>query len=247
MKPFFTFYGGKWRAAPLYPKPTKNVIIEPFAGAAGYAVRNYERDVILVEKDPEIAALWRYLIAADRTEIEALPLIQMDQSVNELDVSPAAKTLIGFWLNKGTVTACKKPSAWMRQGINLSGWWGPEIRARIADQVNCISHWRVIEGSYENAPDIEATWFIDPPYAKAGKVYRHNSKSLDFATLGKWCQSRNGQVMVCENDGAEWLPFKPFAKIKSTEGKRGKAKSHEALWCNDNSVWAISNPPEDEA
>lgn len=66
MWPFFTFYGGKWRAAPRYPSPIYNTIVEPFAGAAGYAVRYYERDIILIEKDPEIAALWRYLIAADR-------------------------------------------------------------------------------------------------------------------------------------------------------------------------------------
>ena len=233
MWPFFTFYGGKWRAAPRYPSPTHRTIIEPFSGAAGYAVRHYEHDVILVEKDPEIAALWRYLIAADRAEIEALPMIEMDQSVNDLAVSPAARTLIGFWLNKGTASACKTPGAWMREGLRPKSFWGPEIRARIAGQVDRISHWRVIEGSYENAPDIEATWFIDPPYASAGKLYRHNSKNIDFAALGKWCQERRGQIMVCENDGADWLPFEPFIEIKSTEGKHGKAKSREALWTRD--------------
>ena len=230
MRPFFTFYGGKWRAAPRYPIPTHSTIIEPFAGAAGYATRHYERNVVLIEKDPEIAALWRYLIAADSVEIKALPLIRMDQSVNDLDAPPAARILIGFWLNKGAASSCKTPSAWMRQGTHLTSFWGPEIRARIAAQVDHISHWRVIEGSYENAPDIEATWFIDPPYANAGKLYRHSCKSIDFLHLGRWCQRRRGQVMVCENEGATWLPFKPFLTIKSLEGKRGKAKSREALW-----------------
>lgn len=232
MWPFFTFYGGKWRAAPRYPAPSRSLIVEPFAGAAGYAVRHYERDVILVEKDAEIAALWRYLIAATREEIEALPLIGMNQSVGELGVCPAARTLIGFWLNKGTASACKTPGAWMREGLRPKSFWGPEIRSRIASQVGRISHWSIIEGGFESAPDVEATWFIDPPYANAGKLYRHNSKSIDFRALAEWSKSRRGQVMVCENDGADWLPFDPFIEIKSTEGKHGKAKSREALWTN---------------
>lgn len=193
-------------------------------------MRHYDRKVVLVERDPEIAALWRYLVAATGEEIAALPLIRMDQSVNDLAIAPEARTLIGFWLNKGTASACKTPGAWMREGLRPKSFWGPGIRARIASQVNQISHWCVIEGGYENAPDVEATWFVDPPYSNAGKLYRYNSKSIDFDALGAWCRGRRGQVMVCENEGADWLPFEPFIKIKSTEGKRGKSKSCEALW-----------------
>src|SRR5690348_5384455 len=58
LMPFFSFYGGKWRAAPKYPAPLYDTIIEPFAGSAGYAVRHYEKRVLLCEKDPVIAALW---------------------------------------------------------------------------------------------------------------------------------------------------------------------------------------------
>jgi site-specific DNA-adenine methylase len=34
LRPFFTFYGGKWRAAPFYDAPTHGHIVEPFAGSA---------------------------------------------------------------------------------------------------------------------------------------------------------------------------------------------------------------------
>lgn len=61
MQPFFCFYGAKWRAAPSYPSPGLATVVEPFAGAAGYSVRNHDREVILVEKDETIAALWAYL------------------------------------------------------------------------------------------------------------------------------------------------------------------------------------------
>jgi hypothetical protein len=37
LKPFFNYYGGKWRVARRYAPPEHDLIIEPFAGAAGYA------------------------------------------------------------------------------------------------------------------------------------------------------------------------------------------------------------------
>ena len=52
LKIFFSYFGGKWRAAPHYPAPTEPHIIEPFAGAAGYAMRYPERKVTLIDADP---------------------------------------------------------------------------------------------------------------------------------------------------------------------------------------------------
>jgi hypothetical protein len=230
MRPFFTFYGGKWRAAPKYPRPAHDVIVEPFAGSAGYAVRHHTKKVILIEKDPTIAALWRWLIKAQPKDIMNLPLIRMNQSVSDLGVCEEACSLIGFWLNAGSAAPCKVPSAWMRQGQRAGSFWGPEVRSRISQQVEGIKHWTCIEGDYSVSPNIKATWFIDPPYSKAGKFYRQSSKSIDFEALSGWCRVRRGQVIVCENVGASWLPFKPFITIKSTPGKNKNAKSHEALW-----------------
>jgi hypothetical protein len=57
IRPYFVYYGGKWRAAPRYPAPRHDVIVEPFAGSAGYALRYHERKIILVEKDAVLAEL----------------------------------------------------------------------------------------------------------------------------------------------------------------------------------------------
>lgn len=228
--PFFSFYGGKWRAAPRYPEPIHSRIIEPFAGSAGYSVRYADRDIILVEKDPIIAALWRYLITATPSDIMALPLLENGQSVDDLSVRPEERALIGFWINKGTAAPVKRAGKWMRSGINPTSFWGPEIRQRIADQVSLIKHWSLIEGDYKQAPDCEATWFIDPPYQIAGKYYRYSSRDLDFDILGDWCRTRFGQVMVCENEGARWLPFRQHIVIKSNESNHGKSKSREVIW-----------------
>ena len=106
------------------------------------------------------------------------------------------------------------------------------MRARVASQVEHIRHWRVIEGDYTTAPDIEATWFIDPPYQVAGKYYKHPAKDIDFVALASWCRSREGQVMVCENEGATWLPFETFASIKKSQMTGTGNVSHEVLWTN---------------
>lgn len=229
LRPFFCYYGGKWRAAPKYPAPEHDTIIEPFAGAAGYATRYADRKVVLVERDPIVAGLWRYLIGASVAEILRLPDMPPDGStVDDLDVCQEARWLIGFWLNKGASSPRKSPSAWMRQGTRADSFWGNEVRVRVASQVDRIRHWQVIEGSYEDAPGVTATWFVDPPYQGAGRHYR--CASLDFAALGAWCMTRPGQAIVCENVGADWLPFVPFARIKSNESKSGKGVSLEAVF-----------------
>ena len=43
MKPFFRYYGGKWRDCAKYPPPQFDTIVEPFAGSAGYSVRHHTR------------------------------------------------------------------------------------------------------------------------------------------------------------------------------------------------------------
>ena len=248
LKPFFTYYGGKWRAAPRYPAPRCDTVIEPFAGAAGYAVRYPEKNVILIEKDEQIAAMWHYIIHATEQEILALPDLAQNETTDNLSVPQEAKTLIGFWLQKGARIPGKKASVWMREGINQTGWWGNAIRERIASQLSAIRHWKIITGDYTMSPNVEATWFIDPPYEISGKIYRCGSDDIDFHALAEWCKSRKGQVMVCENVGATWLPFTPFMSAKATPGKATPhsvipsiaenplyrpGKSAEAIWLND--------------
>lgn len=54
----------------------------------------------------------------------------------------------------------------------------------------------------------DATWFIDPPYrGRPGSHYRYGSKLIDYTNLAAWCQMLPGQVIVCEQHGADWLPF----------------------------------------
>lgn len=236
LQPFWRYYGGKNRAARLYPAPEHDIIIEPFAGAAGYSCRYHWKQVILVDRSPIIAGIWRYLIKASAEEVLAIPDIPDGGTVDDLPawVPQEARWLAGFWCNNGTVNPCKRPSKWARQqGQEVHNWsgWGRRSRARIARQVHKVKHWQVIEGDYQDAPDVEATWHIDPPYDnQAGRYYTHQPNS--FRTLGQWCKQRQGLVMVCENEGAEWLPFRPLATIKANEGRNGGKRSAEVIWTN---------------
>ncbi len=234
IRPFWRYYGGKWRAAPLYPPPQHDTIIEPFAGAAGYSLRYPHKRILLVEKYAVIAEMWRWLIGATEAEVRTLPIVR---SVDDLPQStPAgARALIGFCFayaahhpQRQITKGCMRK---IESGARGCVTWNEAQRERVASQVSRIRHWRVLEGEYTLAPDIRATYFVDPPYNNnAGKRYVWNSTHLDYPALARWCRSRRGQVIVCEQAGASWLPFDDFALFR--EGPRG-TRSREVIWTND--------------
>ena len=238
LKPFWRYYGGKYRAAPRYPAPTHGTIVEPFAGAAGYSLRYPDRNVILVDVYPVIAEIWRYLIGVDAAEIRRIPYVE---HVDELPawVPEGGRYLVGFCMSDATTSPRKSLSAGRKKltamGCKFEGW-SEHRRERVASQVDSLRHWRVIEGPYRVAPDVRATWFIDPPYNNAaGKHYKHGPSGIDYAALGEWCRERQGQVIVCENEGANWLPFKTFATIKAGPARR---VSHEVIWTTGSPEYA---------
>lgn len=229
MRPFFSYYGGKWRDAIRYPEPAFGTIVEPFAGSAGYATRYANRRVVLCDLDPIVFGVWDYLTRVKAEEILAIPNVPEGGTVDDLNICQEARWLVGFWLNAGASSPRKSPSKWMRSGISPGSFWGERVRRTIASQVEKIRHWQVFNCSYEGCPIAprEATWFVDPPYEGAGKHYRFGSSRIDYEALARWCKSRPGQVIVCENEGADWLPFSPLADVKTTRAGR---RSKEAAW-----------------
>ena len=128
LRPFFCFYGGKWRSAPKYPTPNHGQVIEPFAGAAGYSVRHHHLDVLLCDIDEVVCGVWDYLINVSPGEVIALPNIYPGQTVSDLAVTQEAAWLIGFWLNKGVARPCLSPSAWMKSGKHKTSFWGDSVK-----------------------------------------------------------------------------------------------------------------------
>lgn len=231
LRPFFSYYGGKWRAAPRYPAPMHDTIVEPFAGSAGYSLRYPDHKVILIDKDPNIVETWRYLLRVSEAEILSLPDIKPGQTVDDIGVHEDARRLIGWWLNSATTAPRRSLSKWQTESLGGNkAHWGLRMRQRIADQIGSIRHWRVIEGDYTDSPDAFATWFVDPPYQVAGTHYRCGSGDIDFGHLAQWCRSRRGQVVVCENKGAYWLPFVDVGLLHATSSGGAGKRSAEVVW-----------------
>lgn len=232
LMPFFTFYGGKFRAAKHYPGPMHETIIEPFAGSAGYSLNHPTATVWLNDIDPVVTGTWEYLIGASEQEILGLPDLLPGQSTDDLNLPQEARWLIGWWLNKGSATPKKRPSTFMLRHPAGAPYWGSSIRRRIASQLPAIRHWKVTTGSYEDLPATgDACWYIDPPYAAGGQHYRHGREGIDYPSLAEWTVCRPGQVIACEADDAGWLPFRPLVTIDGTEGRQKKARARtEVIW-----------------
>lgn len=223
IRPLFRFFGSKWTLAVKYPPPRHEIIVEPFAGGAGYSTRYHDHQIILCEKDPKIAAIWRWLIAARPDDIRDVPLLAPGEYIPESWPDPI-RWFVGFW---ATLTGAKpQPRLVPCSADNPGSFWNAKVRERTANAVEHLRHWIIVEGDYSEIDDIgPATWYVDPPYVppasgkKTGAMYAQTPES--YPALAEWCVEREGQVIVCENDGADWLPFCPF--VRGHAAPRGAA------------------------
>lgn len=99
-----------------------------------------------------------------------------------------------------------------------------DISKRVmAESLDKVKHWEIICGDYSCAPDVEATWFIDPPYKDApGMGYRYSSAMLNYDDLAIWTKKRHGEVIFCEGLNGNYLPFEPLVELKGVAGKLSK-------------------------
>jgi site-specific DNA-adenine methylase len=229
LRPFFSYFGSKWRLAPKYPPPKHINIIEPFCGSAPYSLNYFYHRVHLFDLNPTVCGTWDYLIRAKPSEIRRLPV--NIEHVDEMAGWPEeAKWLVGWWMHKCSTRPYIRPSAWMRKYAPLQDgvYWSEYTRERIAGQVMLIDHWTVECREYSRIPDQRATWFVDAPYdCQQGEHYTHGRRDIEFAHLARWCRTRSGQVIVCEGEQADWMDFRPF---RITHGQRGH--SQEMIWTN---------------
>lgn len=218
LRPFFPYFGSKWSLARYYEAPRHALVVEPFAGSAGYATFYGSPRVALFDADPIVIGTWRYLLAATPAEISALPeMPEVGDSVDNYRIPQEAKWLIGFWLNRASAQPKKSRTAYSARTDRSQLNWGARAKARIVRQLPAIVGWTATCSPYTSAPNVEATWFVDPPYGDKGKFYRVPFAS--YETLGAWCLRAKGQVIVCEGPGAAWLPFEPLGSFKSTRGR----------------------------
>lgn len=200
----FSYYGSKSKLARLYPKPTTGRIIEPFAGSARYSLLHWENDVLLADVSEHVFQVWDYLVQASEKDVLSLPDVPSKVSLDTYTtLSDAERYLIGFHLCRGKA----KPR---KVGHGQNSW--NRDRERIASGLYKIRHWKIVRASYRDIANTSATWFVDPPYRsvqeRAGNSDRYQHWKVDYADLASFCRSRRGQVIVCEGEKADWLPFR---------------------------------------
>jgi site-specific DNA-adenine methylase len=209
----FYYYGRKKQIARHYPEPNFDIIVEPFAGSAAYSLYkdNWKKEVILVEKDKRVAEIWDWLIhKATTQEIESLPELKVGEKSSEFLHIIHAATKMAFKYKTIKVTP-----------VLARNW---EISRRVmAQSLHKIRHWQIICGDYSESPDKEATWFIDPPYKDSpGMGYAFSSAKIDYTNLADWTRTRKGEIIFCEGEYGDYLPFQKLLELKGIAGKSSK-------------------------
>jgi site-specific DNA-adenine methylase len=216
----FSYYGSKSKVVDLYPSPKFGKIIEPFAGSARYSLKYFDRDVLLVDKYDVIIKIWQYLQQASEKDIMSLPEPSYKESIEQFNLSEGERLLMGFLV----AGAVRRPQKIVQKFSDI-----PRSKKQIASQLFKIRHWKFQQGDYRKIENEQSTWFIDPPYQFGGELYNvcERESKIDFQSLGEWCQSRNGQIIVCENSKANWLPFYPMREMSGAY-----SKTKEVIWSN---------------
>jgi site-specific DNA-adenine methylase len=220
------YYGSKSKVINHYPAPIHDLIIEPFAGTAQYALKYFDRDVILIDKYDVIVKLWQWLQKCSPQDILETRRLKYGDNVDDFEWDCVErKWMVGFIIAGAPAQPKKTATRWktvLRPNTQ-------EYKLKlISESLYKIRHWNIKQGVYQDVDNRRATWYVDPPYVDGGQYYRHGNKHINFEHLARWCCERKGQTIVCEKTGADWLPFEHLIE------SRGAKKQHcEAIWTNE--------------
>ena len=217
----WSYYGSKSMLVDLYPKPLCDKIIEPFAGTARYALKYWDKDVLLVDKYNVVIKIWKWLQECSPKDILSLPQLKKGQDLRELKLTEGELLFLQMNAGISNFAPRNKVSAFSAEQNGRKNKY-----KQVANNLHKIRHWKIIHGDYLDIQNETATWFIDPPYQFGGSAYVENKINFDF--LSEWSRERLGQTIVCENTKADWLPFVPIKKIRSISSN----PTTEAIWTN---------------
>lgn len=191
----FRYPGGKTWLVPrirqwLLPKPVKPaLLVEPFAGGAiiglTAAFESLADRVLLVERDPCVAAVWKTILGGDG-EWLANRIVEFKLTARSVDAALtdeaettrdlAFQTILRNRVNRGGILA--EGAGRVKHGENgkgLSSRWYPEtLQNRILEIAQIRQRLTFVEGDgievmRDYADRENVAYFIDPPYTVAGK------------------------------------------------------------------------------
>jgi DNA adenine methylase len=204
------------------------LLIEPFAGGAisglTAAFEGLADHVLLVEKDPMVASVWRTILGGD-AEWLADRILRFELSIQSIestlayeDVTPREegfRTLLRNRINHGG--RLSSGSGMLKNGEagkGIASRWYPETLAKRIMAIDSVrSKLTLIEGDGidvidEHKMQKSTAFFIDPPYTagtggkRAGKrLYTYNE--LDHDRLFSLVSSVKGEFLMTYDDDIE--------------------------------------------
>lgn len=205
----FYFFGAKNLLARHYQPPLHGIIVEPFAGSAAYSCfhlkRHREMRAVIIDRNDNVAAAWDFLKHCSPRDIR------------KYKTPPIGEYTTDFFLKVCTTSNSCHLNAKMKVTKRMLETFEYQ-RRRMLDLLWIRNRISFIHDDYRNFPNIEATWFIDAPYQRktdrrAG--FENSKRNKEYAELAAYAKERNGQVIVCEKAGANWMDFEPFRDNKT--------------------------------
>jgi DNA adenine methylase len=228
----FRYPGGKTWFVPTFRRWMKqlnkrpNVLIEPFAGGATIALAAVCEDwvdhAVLIELDPDVAAVWQTVSAGD-APLLAQKILGFDLTVENvkkqlLCESPrhldrAFKTILKNRTFHGGILAAGSGLIKAGEaGKGISSRWYPETLAKrfnalhvIRDRLTVLcGDSLALSGVY--AKDSQAVFFIDPPYTAGGKKAGkrlYTFSEIDHSALFDLCANVTGEFVMTYDDADE--------------------------------------------
>jgi DNA adenine methylase len=260
----FRYPGGKTWLVPLVRKwlfqknKPAELLIEPFAGGGivslTAAFENLAKKVIMIEKDEEVAAVWKVILGSSNqwlaekiysfeltTENITHELEKKNKSLEELALCTILKnrTFHGGILAKG--------SGFLKngeKGKGISSRWYPKTlhdRIRAIDEIK--QRISFFEGDAFDTFTNHATlkdcfFFLDPPYTIAGKRL-YNCYEIDHERLFYLASKLKGSFMLTYDytDEVENLAIKYKLPYKTTPMKTTHHIEKYELIISDNFRW----------
>jgi DNA adenine methylase len=205
-------YVRSWLASRAAPA---SLWIEPFAGGsiAGLTVgfERLARHVILVENDPNVAAVWQTILAGQaewlteailRFEVTKENVLRILRHEPMTQRERAFATILRNRMQRGGIMA--PGASLMRAGENgrgLNSRWYPETLARrIREIAKVRDRFSFVEGDgievvRRHADVEEAVFFVDPPYTVAARRLYQNWQ-VDHRLLFELLRRVKGDVLL---------------------------------------------------
>lgn len=259
----FRYPGGKTWLIPTARKwfahdEANKIYVEPFCGGGSIgltaAIENYFEKVVLVELDDDIASVWKTILSDD-CEWLIEKIVRFDKSIESLNNiiqnadssirDRALSTILRNRTNHGGILA--KGSGLMKSGESGKGifsrWYPETLARRIKNIYKVRDKIEFIEGDAFNvieayADRVDTSFFIDPPYTKAGKRL-YNLYDIDHNRLFELVSHIEGHFLMTYDDAPEIrsLANNHNLELKAIPMQTTHLIQKEELLISDNLNW----------